>query len=64
MANPMMTEAHFQLIADAICDLRFDASLNPAPLRAAVANKFAAVLGQTNANFNRSRFLSACGVGD
>lgn len=52
-----MQRRHFEFIADTVRDL----GLQP-DIRAAVAMEFALKLNRTNANFDRARFLKACGV--
>ena len=66
-----MQRRHFELIAEAIRELRIDngASYNPSqPLadfvRSPLAYTFAAKLSATNPNFDRARFLRACGISD
>ena len=53
-----MSRKDFELIASIIRDL----SVLPADVRALVAGKFATELSNTNARFDRARFLRACGV--
>jgi len=55
-----LTRQHFQLIADAIRVTNFT---NPQD-RIALASEFARKLADTNPNFDRTRFLTACGVGN
>lgn len=54
-----MTRKDFQLIADTIKDL----DLIPID-RLHIAREFATSLRTTNAKFDRSRFLRACGMED
>lgn len=63
MANPKMQRAHFQLIADCLDDIKVNVALEPDD-KAVVARVFADRLRSTNPNFNRDRFLEACGVQD
>lgn len=53
-----MTRKHFQLIADVIRQQHFNSQLE----RRSFAENMAAALSSTNSNFDRSRFLDACGV--
>ncbi len=53
-----MQRRHFELIAEAIQELG-DVAIRPF-----MARHFASKLAATNPNFNRARFLRACGVGD
>jgi hypothetical protein len=53
-----MTRKHFELIAQTLAD----ADLDPFAL-ASVAQDFAEAFVQVNPNFDRTKFLRACGVG-
>lgn len=56
MTKPPMERRHFELIAKTIADYGY-------PLdQRRLAPHFARVLAHTNPNFNRARFLEACGV--
>ena len=61
MKTPKMTRSHFQLIADTIKDFGNGEYKN---LAHCLANEFASKLRVTNDQFNRDRFLRACGVAD
>lgn len=52
-----MTRKHFSAIAKAIASASIDA-----PARKAIARELAAICATTNPNFDRARFLAACGV--
>ena len=52
-----MQRRHFELIASTIKG----ASTVPAEHRATMAEEFADALARTNSNFDRDRFLRACG---
>ena len=58
-----MSRKDFQLIAETIkgLSLNWGGHLND-PSHDRVANDFADKLASTNPNFNRARFLRACGV--
>jgi len=60
-----MQRRHFELIAKMIASLDASAPyygpLSPLGVRK-VAYEFARTLAATNPNFNRARFLKACGV--
>lgn len=56
-----MTGQHFQMIADVVKDFTFEGN-EPKSSRALMALDFAARLQATNPNFDRARFLKACGV--
>ena len=69
MTKPIMERRHFELIADAVRKLGTHhasvEALNFTPeQRRSVAYQFAMTLKPTNPNFNRARFLTACGVED
>ena len=61
-----MTRRDFELIAGTLKDARWPADKLGAPTHNgavdAVARDFAGRLRSTNPNFNRARFLTACGV--
>lgn len=52
-----MTRKHFSAMAKAIADTPMDE-----PVRKALARELAAICATTNPNFDRARFLAACGV--
>lgn len=58
-----MTRQHFELIARAVKDSR-EHWTNESPKRAidGVAETLADALAKTNSNFDRARFLTACGA--
>lgn len=57
-----MQRRHYEFIASVIKDLQYGpAYLSPSD-RKDVARTFAGALSRTNAQFNPSRFLKACGV--
>ena len=59
-----MTRQHFALIADIVKELPslyMDEPIS-AKQRVEIARYFASFLHATNPNFNRARFLRACGV--
>ena len=59
-----MTRKDFELIADTIRNLRdasYESGVNELQ-REMIAKQFAAALRSTNPNFNRDRFVRACGV--
>lgn len=57
-----MQRRHFELIAETLasCDVRYASYA----LWESLCNDFATRLASTNLNFNRARFLRACGVED
>lgn len=55
----MLTRKHFQMVADVLVDV---APYIPATRYAEVCGRFADALQRTNPRFQRSRFMSACGV--
>ena len=61
-----MTRKHFQAVAEAIrLEVKFleaDTDAHKAVRR--VAQDLATVFKQANSNFDRQRFLEACGLGD
>ena len=65
MKTPKMTRSHFQLIADTIKDFG-NGEYHSFGVEYAhcLAIEFANKLRVTNAQFNRDRFLRACGVVD
>lgn len=56
-----MTSQHFQFIAEVLADA--NDTLTPAA-RSILAREFARRLAETNPNFDRARFLEACGVSE
>lgn len=58
-----MTRQHFALIAETIAGLE-DSHVIGEREREFIAARFASQLSNTNPNFNRARFLRACGVDD
>lgn len=64
---PSMTRQHFALIAEVIAERRtvahnYDDVVYDELDR--ISKAFASALASTNPNFNRARFLRACGVDD
>lgn len=57
--RPKMTHQHFALIAQTVRDLQ---SIMTPDKVDETARRFANVLWYTNPNFDRARFLAACGV--
>lgn len=57
MSNANFQRRHFELIASTIRGLSVDQAT-----RVKVANEFASGIGWTNSNFNRERFIEACGA--
>ena len=55
----VLTKRAFQCVANIIAGLNVSDDL-----RQEIASKFAAQLELSNPNFNRARFLAACGVED
>ncbi len=53
-----MTRKHFEMIAAVVAEIK------DAEDRAGAATRFAFLLPSYNANFDRDRFLEACGVED
>lgn len=63
MSKLSLERRHFEFIAEVIattCD-KFDISIRY-DQRRIVANEFADRLADTNSNFDRHRFLVACGI--
>lgn len=54
-----LTRQHFSLIAKTIKGLYLDGDES---LREHIANTFANELSATNSNFDRAKFLEACGI--
>lgn len=54
LGNPTMQRRHFELIARTI------SKLDDKLIRTIVAHEFGAVLGQTNPQFDRDKFIDAC----
>lgn len=52
---------HFEFIAEVIRDMN---SPHMEGAQRATANRFASALASTNPNFDRAKFLAACGVVD
>lgn len=58
-----MTRAHFKLIAETLRECGADDEAQyPVISRTGGARNFASALARTNPNFDRDRFLRACGV--
>jgi hypothetical protein len=59
----MMTRKNFQALADGIQEVRASLDCDPAYTDAinAVAERIATICKADNSNFNRQRFLDACG---
>lgn len=53
----VMQHRHFAVVAGIIAELDVDY-----PQRCIIADQFARKLADTNAKFNRARFLAACGI--
>lgn len=72
MPNPMFQRRHYEAIAASISRTRMTTGLNPSEKArnaglAAVrlgAIDIAATLAADNPNFDRARFLKACGLGE
>ncbi|GEM_PF-5587927 len=65
MAEPKMTRVHFRLIASTLKGAKpAEGAFEGARLHAwsSVVRDFASTLRTTNSNFNRGRFLEACGL--
>lgn len=61
MIVPDMQRRHFEFIAQVLCDTFAKGGLTEVA-HAIVANDFADQLQATNRQFDRARFLKACGV--
>lgn len=60
-----MERRHFELIARTILDICVMSEGEVSPdNRRRIAKIFADTLGRTNPNFDRKRFLKACGAGE
>lgn len=63
MTNPSMERRHFEFIAECIKTLRYNVSTEHCDVDN-IARWFAGRLSMTNGQFNKARFLEACGVVD